>query len=52
MNVKIYYYSMTTTVEMKYTIDDFNTINSKINADEYITEEILKYIKELTSQVG
>ena len=52
MNVKIYYYSMTTTVEMKYTLDDFNTINSKISADDYINEDILKYIQELTSQVG
>tara|TARA_B100001063_G_scaffold246352_1_gene285119 strand:- start:982 stop:1929 length:948 start_codon:yes stop_codon:yes gene_type:complete len=43
---------MTTTVEMKYTIDEFNTIDSQIEASEFINEDILKYIQELTSQVG
>ena len=43
---------MTTTVECKYNIEKFSKIKDEIDVNMFISEDIVKYINELTSMVG
>lgn len=43
---------MTTTIESKYNIEIISKIKDDIDIDTFISEDIIKYINELTSMVG
>ena len=43
---------MTTTIETKYNIDKFSKISDDIDINNFISEDIIKYINELTTMVG